>query len=97
MIRKEALFAEFAGTIGKDLTLGLTLGFAGQIGRCAGAKRPNNVHVKNAGISDDTTSHVLKRVDSAIPDGTKIVILAMGGGFSTTAKPTFRPHRDKLI
>jgi acyl-CoA thioesterase I len=40
-----------------------------------------NVHVKNAGISGDMTSHMLKRIDSAIPDGAKILIL--GGGFST--------------
>ena len=40
-----------------------------------------NVHVKNAGISGDTTALMLKRVDSSIPEGTKIVILDMGGGF----------------
>jgi acyl-CoA thioesterase I len=41
-----------------------------------------NVHVKNAGISGDTTSHMLKRT---------------WVGFFNTAKPTFRAHRDKLI
>jgi acyl-CoA thioesterase I len=56
-----------------------------------------NVHVKNAGIPGDTTSHMLKRVDSAMPDGTKIVILDMGGDIFNRAKPTFRAHRDKLI
>jgi acyl-CoA thioesterase-1 len=59
--------------------------------------RSYNIHVKNAGVSGDTTSHMLKRVDSAISDGTKIVILDMGGGFFNTAKPTFRANRDKLI
>jgi acyl-CoA thioesterase-1 len=45
-----------------------------------------NVHVKNAGISGDTTKHMLQRVDSAIPDGTKIVILDMGGGFFNNSR-----------
>jgi acyl-CoA thioesterase I len=45
-----------------------------------------NVHVKNAGISGDTTSHMLKRVDSSIPEGTKIVILDMSGGFFNNSK-----------
>jgi acyl-CoA thioesterase-1 len=45
-----------------------------------------NVHVKNAGISGDTTKHMLQRVDSAIPDGTKIVILDIGGGFFNNSK-----------
>jgi acyl-CoA thioesterase I len=45
-----------------------------------------NVHVKNAGISGDTTKHMLQRVDSSIPEGTKIVILDMGGGFFNNSK-----------
>lgn len=35
--------------------------------------------VSNAGISGDTTSGVLGRLDSAVPEGTRIVILLIGG------------------
>jgi len=45
-----------------------------------------DVHVTNAGISGDTTADMLKRLDSAIPNGTKIVILDTGGGFFNDAK-----------
>src|SRR5260370_13620110 len=45
-----------------------------------------DVHVINAGISGDTTADMLKRLDSAIPSGTKIVILDTGGGFFNNAK-----------
>jgi acyl-CoA thioesterase-1 len=44
------------------------------------------VHVTNAGISGDTTADMLKRLDSAIPNGTKIVILDTGDGFFNDAK-----------
>lgn len=37
--------------------------------------------VENAGISGDTTSGMLSRLDSAVPPGTRIVILDMGGGY----------------
>jgi acyl-CoA thioesterase I len=39
-----------------------------------------HVHVLNAGITGDTTANMLKRVDSSIPNGTKIVILDLSGG-----------------
>jgi acyl-CoA thioesterase I len=45
-----------------------------------------DVHVINAGISGDTTADMLKRLDSAIPSGTKIVILDTGGAFYNDAK-----------
>ena len=45
-----------------------------------------DVHVKNAGKSGDTTSNVLHRLDFAIPSGTKIVILDMGGGYFNNQK-----------
>jgi acyl-CoA thioesterase-1 len=45
-----------------------------------------SVHVTNAGINGDTTADMLKRLDSAIPNGTKIVILDTGGGFYNDAK-----------
>jgi acyl-CoA thioesterase I len=52
-----------------------------------------NVNVINAGITGDTTTHMLERVDSSIPNGTKIVVLDIGGGFSTkreSISPTTR-------
>ncbi len=36
-----------------------------------------NVSVANAGISGDTTSGMLSRIDSAVPRGTKLVLLAI--------------------
>jgi acyl-CoA thioesterase-1 len=42
-----------------------------------------NVHVTNAGVSGDTNSGMLGRLDQAVPDGTKIVLLgAIGGTFN---------------
>jgi acyl-CoA thioesterase I len=40
-----------------------------------------NVRVINAGLYGDTTTHMLQRVDSSVPNGTKVVVLDMGGGF----------------
>src|SRR5580692_4383425 len=45
-----------------------------------------DVHVTNAGINGDTTADLLKRLDNAIPSGTKIVILDTGGGFYNDEK-----------
>ena len=36
-----------------------------------------NVSVANAGVSGDTTSGMLSRIDSAVPRGTKLVLLAI--------------------
>jgi acyl-CoA thioesterase I len=41
--------------------------------------RGSQVHVINAGINGETTGAELARVDSAVPDGTKIVILTISG------------------
>ena len=41
--------------------------------------RGSQVHVINAGVNGQTTAEVLARVDSAIPPGTRIVILAVNG------------------
>jgi len=41
--------------------------------------RGRNVSVVNAGISGDTTGGELARLDSAVPDGTRIVIINFGG------------------
>lgn len=38
----------------------------------------SSAHVTNAGVSGDTTSQVLARLSSAVPDGTKVVILGIG-------------------
>jgi acyl-CoA thioesterase-1 len=38
-----------------------------------------SVHVTNAGISGDTTGGELARLDSSVPDGTRIVILNSAG------------------
>jgi acyl-CoA thioesterase-1 len=36
-------------------------------------------HVNNAGIAGDTTAGMLRRMDTAVPNGTQIVILQTGG------------------
>ena len=41
--------------------------------------RGSQVHVINAGINGETTEAELARVDSAVPNGTKIVILTVNG------------------
>jgi acyl-CoA thioesterase-1 len=41
--------------------------------------RGSQVHVTNAGINGETTAAELARVDSAVPEGTKIVILTISG------------------
>jgi acyl-CoA thioesterase I len=38
-----------------------------------------DVNVINAGISGDTTGGMIARLDSAVPKGTKVVILQPGG------------------
>jgi acyl-CoA thioesterase-1 len=38
-----------------------------------------DAHVRNAGIAGDTTGGMLRRLDSAVPNGTRIVILQTGG------------------
>jgi acyl-CoA thioesterase I len=38
-----------------------------------------DVHVVNAGINGDTTAGMLRRLDQAVPAGTKVVILQPGG------------------
>jgi acyl-CoA thioesterase-1 len=41
--------------------------------------RGSQVHVINAGINGETTEAELARVDSAVPNGTKIVVLTING------------------
>jgi acyl-CoA thioesterase I len=38
----------------------------------------SSAHVTNAGVFGDTTGQVLARLSSAVPDGTKVVILGIG-------------------
>jgi len=46
-----------------------------------------HVHILNAGVSGDTNEGMLARLDSAVPDGTKIVILdVLGGTFNARRK-----------
>jgi acyl-CoA thioesterase-1 len=53
--------------------------FPSQLERMLAAKGLN-VHVTNAGISGDTNEGMLGRLDSAVPEGTKVVILDTSGG-----------------
>ena len=39
----------------------------------------SQVHVINAGVNGETTAEELARVDSAVPEGTRIVILTISG------------------
>ena len=41
--------------------------------------RGSQTHVINAGVNGETTAEELSRVDSAVPEGTKIVILTISG------------------
>jgi acyl-CoA thioesterase I len=41
--------------------------------------RGSQVHVINAGVNGETTAEELARVDSAVPEGTRIVILTISG------------------
>jgi acyl-CoA thioesterase-1 len=38
-----------------------------------------DAHVRNAGVAGETTGAMLRRMDSAVPNGTQIVILQAGG------------------
>ena len=47
------------------------------------AAKGRNIHVTNAGISGDTNAGMLARLGSAVPEGTKIVLLdRFGGGWN---------------
>jgi acyl-CoA thioesterase-1 len=59
--------------------VGSSEAFPAQLERMLAAKG-YNVHIANAGISGDTNQGMLARLDSAVPEGTKIVLLGMRGG-----------------
>ncbi|MBN8959516.1 MAG: hypothetical protein J0H71_00165 [Rhizobiales bacterium] len=44
------------------------------------AAKGRHIHVANAGINGDTNARMLARLDSAVPSGTKIVLLDRKGG-----------------
>jgi acyl-CoA thioesterase-1 len=44
------------------------------------AAKGKGVHITNAGVSGDTNAGMLSRLDAAVPDGTKIVLLDRYGG-----------------
>jgi acyl-CoA thioesterase I len=48
--------------------------------------RGYDVHVENAGINGDTTASMLSRLDSAVPPGTRLVILDEYGGYFNDRK-----------
>ncbi len=53
--------------------------FPAQLERMLSAKG-YNLHVANAGINGDTNAGMLGRLDQAVPDGTRIVLLGVLGG-----------------
>jgi len=53
--------------------------FPAQLERMLAAKG-YSVHVANAGISGDTNAGMLARLDQAVPEGTRIVLLGAIGG-----------------
>jgi acyl-CoA thioesterase-1 len=53
--------------------------------------RGSKLRVTNAGVSGDTTGGMLARLSSAVPEGTKIVILQIGGNdFKRKNSPEMR-------
>lgn len=53
--------------------------------------RGSGLRVTNAGVNGDTTSGMLARLSSAVPEGTKIVILQFGGNdFRRNNSPDIR-------
>jgi acyl-CoA thioesterase I len=53
----------------------------------------NNVQVTNAGVSGDTSAGMLARLGSAVPDGTRIVILDPGNNDIKACTELWRPQR----
>jgi hypothetical protein len=63
--------------------VGSSEAFPAQLERMLAAKG-YNVHVANAGVNGDTNSGMLARLDQAVPDGTRIVLLGTRGGSLST-------------
>jgi acyl-CoA thioesterase-1 len=54
----------------------------------------NNVQIQNAGVSGDTTSGGLARLDWAVPQGTDAVILALGANDMLRGAPVERARTN---
>ncbi|HVV39892.1 MAG TPA: GDSL-type esterase/lipase family protein [Nitrobacter sp.] len=52
------------------------------------AARGYHVHVANAGVSGDTNEGMLARLDSSVPDGTKVVVPDVSGGAFNARRKT---------
>jgi acyl-CoA thioesterase I len=55
--------------------------------------RGKDVRVVNAGVSGDTSAGMLGRLDSAVPDGTRVVILDPGNNDIKACTERWRPQR----
>lgn len=77
-------------TFGDSLTAGYQLpsgqGFSDQLGALL-KEQGLHVEVNNAGVSGDTTSSGLARLDWSIPDGTDLVILELGANDALQGLP----------
>lgn len=60
------------------------------------AARGYHVHVTNAGISGDTNEGMLARLDSAVPNGTKVVVLDISGGAFNARRKTGGSQTEAL-
>jgi acyl-CoA thioesterase I len=61
--------------------------------------RGQDVVVTNAGISGDTTSGVLARLDSSVPSGTNVVVMSVGSNdynFHQAAPASIRANADNI-
>ena len=59
------------------------------------AAKGRKVHVTNAGINGDTNAGMLARLDSAVPQGTKIVLLdRYGGGWNARRRGMGDQHAE---
>src|SRR5260370_45403 len=63
----------------------------------------SGAHITNAGVFGDTTGQVLARLSSAVPDGTKVVILGIGafndvrtGGSADVARTNIAAIKRRL-
>jgi len=56
-----------------------------------------NGHVVNAGLNGDTTAGMLARLDSAVPNGTRVVILQPGGNDLRKNAPNYSAELQRRI
>lgn len=62
-------------------------------------ERGHDIAITNAGVSGDTTSGGLERIDWSVPDGTDVVILGLGGNDALRGIPPeiTRANLDSMI